>query len=204
MRALLAVLAAYVAGSVPWAYVAGRVLKGIDLRKHGSGNLGATNVYRTLGAPAAVAVLALDAAKGAVPVLCFPNWFGSPPGAWAIACGLAAIGGHVFPVFLLGRGGGGGKGVATAAGAFGALAPAALATAAAAFVVVVAATRYISLGSMTGAAVLPLAVLVTRGARDPLFAATLGIGAFVFWRHRENLARLRRGEEPRFVARRPD
>jgi glycerol-3-phosphate acyltransferase PlsY len=193
---LLGIVAAYLLGSVPWAYVAGRVLKGIDLREHGSGNLGATNVLRTLGAPAALFVLLADATKGAVPVLWFPRVFASSSAhAWAVAYGVAAIVGHVRPLFLLGRGGG--KGVATAAGVFGALAPAAVLIAFAAFALVVLATRFMSLGSLAAAAALPIAIAILRGVRDPVFAAALAIGGLVFWTHRVNIGRLRRGVEPR-------
>lgn len=201
MGAATAVLLSYMLGSIPFAYLAGRVFKGIDLRQHGSGNLGATNVYRVLGAPAAILVLALDGAKGAIAVLWGPPLF-HLASTWPMWCGLAAIVGHVKPVFLMGKGGGGGgKGVATAAGVFGALAPLPLLVALAVFLAVLVSTRYMSLGSVAGAAALPLAIAVTRGARDPLFAIAALAGAFVIWNHRSNLARLRRGEEPRFGAR---
>src|SRR6186997_1906098 len=122
MKPVIALLASWLIGSIPWAYLAGRVLKGVDLRKYGSGNLGTTNVLRLLGAPWAIVVYALDAAKGFVPVFFFPALFGFPPrGGWAIACGLLAILGHVRPVFLLLKGGG--KGVATGSGVFFALTP---------------------------------------------------------------------------------
>lgn len=196
MRIAFALLASYVVGSIPWAYLAGRVVKGIDLRQHGSGNLGATNVMRTLGAPWAVLVFALDAAKGAAPVLWLPAFAGpAAPALLPAACGVAAIAGHVRPVFLLWKGGG--KGVATAAGAFAALAPVPLVLAFGLFVLVLVATRYMSLASLAGAVALPLAVAATRGARDPLLVITVAVGAFVFWTHRSNIGRLRRGVEPR-------
>src|SRR5574338_1566476 len=144
------ILIAYLLGGIPAAYLAGRLLKGIDLRRHGSGNLGATNVYRVLGAKVAVAVLLFDAAKGAVPVLWFPRLSGltgSAATAWAIAFGIAAIVGHVRPVFLLWNGGG--KGVATAAGVFGALAPAAIGIALTAWLIVLVVSGYMSLASLT-------------------------------------------------------
>ena len=162
---ILAIALAYAAGSVPFAYLAGRLLKGIDLRTVGSGNLGATNVYRTLGAPAAVVVLLLDAAKGALPVLLLTPRVsevvlapeGSATPAWmGLVLGIAAILGHAKPVFLLGRGGG--KGVATTAGVFAALVPVALVVALIVFVGVVWRTRIVSLGSMCAALVLPAAV----------------------------------------------
>jgi acyl phosphate:glycerol-3-phosphate acyltransferase len=197
MRPWLGLVAAYVLGSIPWAYLAGRAIKGIDLRTVGSGNLGATNVYRSLGAPVAAVVLLLDAAKGFVPARFFAEWTqASPPELWAIAFGVAAIVGHVRPVFLLWKGGG--KGVASAAGVFLALAPVPVAIAIAAFVAVVALFRYVSLGSIVAAAVLPLATLAVAGPRAPLFYVALGVCLFVCWTHRGNIARLRRGEEPKF------
>ena len=198
-RPMLALGASYVLGSISFAYLAGR-FKGIDLRRHGSGNLGATNVLRTLGVPWAVAVLALDAAKGVAAVLLVPRLFGAHQANfantdwWPLACGVAAIVGHVWPAFLGFRGG---KGVATAAGAFGALAPVPLVAAMLAFGLVLLVTRYMSLGSLSGAVVLPLGVALLRGVGDPLFWVSVGVAAFVFWTHRANLDRLRRGVEPR-------
>ena len=115
MHPAVGLLIAYLAGSVPTAYLAGRLLKGIDLRKAGSGNLGATNVYRNLGAPAAIMVLAIDVAKGALPVRFLPGLLhagdagGDAALWWALAFGVATIIGHVRPVFLLWRGGGKGR-----------------------------------------------------------------------------------------------
>ena len=189
--------AAYVAGSFPTAYLAGRLLKGVDLRTIGSGNLGATNVYREIGAPAAIAVLAADAAKGWLPVTYLPALLGAAGDAvLPVAVGAAAVIGHTKPVFLLWRGGG--KGVATAAGVFLALAPTALAIAVAVFAVAVAVTRFVSVGSIASAAVLPAAVAVTTGPRGPVFIASLAVAAFVIWMHRTNMVRLRRGSEAKF------
>lgn len=190
---------AYLLGSIPAAYVAGRMVKGIDLRQHGSGNLGATNVYRVLGARVAATVLLFDAAKGALPVLLLPRLL--PAGAnsllWAIAYGVAAIAGHVRPIFLLWKGGG--KGVATAGGVFAALAPIPVLVSTLVFAVVLWASGYVSLGSLTAAAVLPVAVLALMGPASPVFAVSVLVGAFVFWTHRANIGRLRRGEESRVV-----
>ena len=201
MSPFLGLLVAYLAGSIPAAYIAGRVTKGIDLRQHGSGNLGATNVYRVLGAKVAIAVLLFDAAKGAIPVFWLPRVAnaGADPQSltlWAIAYGVAAILGHVRPVFLLWKGGG--KGVATAAGVFAALAPGAIVVALVAWFVVLIVSGYMSLASLAGAAALPIAILVLVGARSALFQVSLAVAAFVFWTHRSNIGRLRRGEEPRF------
>jgi glycerol-3-phosphate acyltransferase PlsY len=197
----LGLLLAYLAGSIPAAFIAGKVTRGIDLRQHGSGNLGATNVYRVLGAKVAIVVLLFDAAKGAIPVLWFPRLLASPAeprtaSLWAIAFGIAAIIGHVRPVFLLWKGGG--KGVATASGVFGALAPAAIVIALVVWLLVLMTSGYMSLASLSGAAVLPIAVAVIAGWRSPLFVVSVLVAAFVFWTHRANIRRLRSGEEPRF------
>jgi len=203
----LGLVLAYLAGSIPAAYIAGKLTKGIDLRQHGSGNLGATNVYRVLGAKIAVAVLLFDAAKGALPVLYFPRLLdpsvATAAGAtwWSIAFGIAAIAGHVRPVFLLWNGGG--KGVATASGVFGALAPAAIGVTLVVWFLVLVLSGYMSLASLAGAAVLPIAIAVLRGIRSPLFAVSIVVAAFVFWTHRSNIARLRRGDEPRFGRKQP-
>jgi acyl phosphate:glycerol-3-phosphate acyltransferase len=198
---LIAVVASYLIGSIPWAYLAGRVLKGVDLRTYGSGNLGTTNVLRLLGAPAAIIVYALDAAKGFVPVLLFPGIFDFPPrGGWAILCGLAAILGHVKPVFLLFNGGG--KGVATASGVFFALTPLATFASLAFFLLLLFTTRTMSLASLTGAAILPIGVALTHGPRSLVFVVSLGVALFVYWTHRANIGRLRRGEEPKLNLRR--
>ncbi|HNV73536.1 MAG: glycerol-3-phosphate 1-O-acyltransferase PlsY [Gemmatimonadetes bacterium] len=195
MAAAAALLAAYLLGSTPFAYFAGRALRGIDLRQHGSGNLGATNVYRTLGAAAAIVVLLLDALKGAVPVLAFPSLAQVTGVWWPVAFGVAAIVGHVRPYAGLFKGGG--KGVATASGVFAALAPVPFLAAFGTFVVVVAATRYVSLGSMLGAAALATTVVVREGASSPLGLVSVLVAAFVVWTHRANIGRLRRGEESR-------
>jgi len=203
----LGLVLAYVAGSIPAAYIAGKVTRGIDLRQHGSGNLGATNVYRVLGAKVAVVVLLFDAAKGAVPVLWFPRLIVPPVSEagtltlWAIGFGVAAIIGHVRPVFLLWKGGG--KGVATASGVFGALAPAAIGIALLVWPGVLIISGYMSLASLAGAVVLPVALAVMGGLRSPLFAVSIVVAAFVFWTHRSNIGRLRRGEEPRFGRKTP-
>ena len=197
MHPALALALSYASGSLPFAWLAGRVA-GVDLRQQGSGNLGATNVFRVLGWKIGVAVFLADALKGALPVLLLPPRINSAmdPTLWGIACGVAAIAGHVRPVFLRFRKGG--KGVATAAGVFFALAPVPMLVTFAVFVAVVLATGYVSLGSLLSAVVLPSLLLVTQGPRAPLFAVSLVIAAFVFWTHRANIGRLRRGEEHRF------
>lgn len=197
MHPAIALALAYVSGSIPFAHLAGKA-KSVDLRKQGSGNLGATNVFRVLGWKIGVAVFLADAAKGALPVWMLPPRIDSPrdPVLWAIAVGVAAIAGHVRPVFL--RFGKGGKGVATAAGVFFALAPWPMLVAFGIFVAVVLGTGYVSLGSLISAVILPTLLAIRYGVRSPLFVVSAIIATFVFWTHRANIGRLRRGEENRF------
>jgi glycerol-3-phosphate acyltransferase PlsY len=199
--AALGILASYLLGSIPAAYIAGKA-KNVDLRKHGSGNLGATNVFRVLGPKIGLAVFAFDMAKGAFPVLYFPQWVpaadvpGQDPVIYAIICGVAAIVGHVRPIYL--KFGKGGKGVATAAGVFLALAPLQTLLTLLIFAAVVLISGYVSLGSLTAAVALPILLAVMIGVRSPLFVISIIIATFVFWTHRANIGRLRRGEEHRF------
>jgi len=200
---------AYLLGSIPAAHLAGKA-RGVDLRLHGSGNLGATNAWRVLGWKIGLAVYLFDTLKGFVPAFFFPRWFllqgvaGGLRGMldpqsvelWAIAYGVAAIAGHVKPLWL--RGQGGGKGVATAGGVFLGLAPMALLASIVVFALVLLGTGYVSLGSMIAAIVLPIALFFTRGVESPLFAVSVLLAAFVFFTHRANIGRLRRGEESRF------
>ena len=195
MHPALGLLAAYVAGSIPSAFLAGRA-KGVDLRTVGSGNLGATNVFRTLGWKIGVAVYLADCLKGYLPVALLPGVFGVAEIGWRIAYGVAAIAGHVKPVFLLGKGGG--KGVATASGVFLALAPTAMLFAMASFAAVVAASGYVSLGSLVSAVVLVVAVGVQGTGGVPLLVTVSLVALFVFWTHRANIERLRQGTEHRF------
>jgi glycerol-3-phosphate acyltransferase PlsY len=203
MGSLLAALAiGYLSGSLPWGLWLGRWLRGVDVRTLGSRNLGATNVYRTLGPAIGVSVLVLDIAKGALPTWLVPGLAlsaGFPGGSeWCrLAVGLAAVLGHLFTVFA---GFKGGKGVATTAGVLLALSPVAFATFATVFVIAVAVTRYISLGSMLGSLAFAstLGVTAPGGVRSPTFAFGVAIALLVIVRHRENIGRLARGEERRF------
>jgi acyl phosphate:glycerol-3-phosphate acyltransferase len=196
-----AIVASYLLGSIPAAYLAG-ASRGIDLRKHGSGNLGATNVIRVLGTKIGLLVFAFDMAKGALPVAVFPRFLPAaalPMGSATIAailCGVAAIIGHVRPIYL--KFGHGGKGVATAAGVFLALAPVQTLLALLIFAVVLLTSGFVSLGSLTSAAMLPLLLGITVGVRSPLFVISALVAVFVFWTHRANIVRLRNGEEHRF------
>ncbi len=202
MHPLVGVLLSYVLGSIPAAFIAGKLTRGIDLREHGSGNLGATNAYRVLGAKIASVVMAFDAAKGALPVLFFPRYTDTTyPELWAIAYGVAAIVGHVRPVFLLWKGGG--TGVATASGVFLALVWLPTLLSFVVWLAVILRTGYVSLASLCAAVVLPVTVGFTEGVRSPIFLVSVGISVFVFWSHRANIVRLRRGDEHRFGAKKP-
>lgn len=196
-----AMVASYLAGSIPAAHIAG-LSKGIDLRKQGSGNLGATNVMRVLGTKIGLLVFLFDMAKGAVPVLFFPWWIpvdALPMGSATIAailCGVAAIAGHVRPIYL--KFGRGGKGVATGAGVFLALAPIQTLLTLVVFAVVLLSSGFVSLGSLMSAVMLPILLAITVGVRSPVFMLSVAVAAFVFWTHRANIERLRNGEEHRF------
>lgn len=188
------VAVAYLLGAVPFGVLVAKCFdRGIDLRSTGSGNIGATNVARTLGKGAGLLTLLLDAAKGAVAVrLAYAFSPGDP--FLAAAAGGAAFLGHVFPVWLGFRGG---KGVATALGVVLALSLPAAGILFLLFAAAFAATRYVSLGSLVAAAGLTPAMWLL-GAPAPYLVLSAGIGALVFWAHRENIRRLAAGEERRF------
>ncbi|MCA0376162.1 MAG: glycerol-3-phosphate 1-O-acyltransferase PlsY [Gemmatimonadetes bacterium] len=193
--ALVSCVVALLVGSFPTAFLVGKV-NGVDLRRVGSGNLGATNVLRTLGWKWGALVYLVDFAKGYLPVAFLPvgGLTGADATPWRLAFGVLAILGHVRPVFLLGQGGG--KGVATASGVFFALAPDATLAAIVAFAIVVAVTRYVSLGSLVGAVVLTAMLFLRRPGALETWLGLL-VSVFVFWTHRENIGRLMRGEERR-------
>lgn len=187
---ILAILLGYLAGSVPFAFLLAR-RAGVDVRAAGSGNVGAANVLRTTGPWRAVAVMMLDVAKGAAAVgLAYSTSTGASVPA---ATGAAAVVGHVYPLWLRFHGG---KGVAVAAGVFSVLAPVATAVSAALFLLIVAATRYVSLGSIAASLALPPAAWLT-GAPLVVVGAAAGAAALILFRHRTNLARLRAGTERR-------
>lgn len=199
---VLTVGIAYACGSLPWGLWIGRLARGVDVRAVGSGNLGATNVYRTLGPGLGILTLVLDIAKGALPVWVLPQLalaaaFPGGPEWCRLAAGLAAVAGHMW-TFLAGFKGG--KGVATTVGVLLALAPAAFGVFVAVFVVTVALTRYVSLGSVLGAVAFAatLGFAAPGAARRPTFLLGVALAALVIVRHRDNLRRLRRGEERRF------
>jgi len=195
----LIIFAGYLLGAIPFALLAGKLLKGIDLRDHGSGNLGATNALRILGKPAGITVLLLDAAKGGVPVALAPHLLPSAPAWLPVALAGAAILGHVFPVYLRFKGG---KGVATSAGAFLALYPAAFGCAVGVFFLTLALSRIVSLSSLLAALALPIAAIgidgwaLASGAQAPRTSLLVAIAALVWWRHRANIGRLWARTEP--------
>jgi glycerol-3-phosphate acyltransferase PlsY len=191
MNILLALLLAYLLGAIPFGYLLVRLTTGGDVRAAGSGNIGATNVLRTTGRAAGVFTLLLDIAKGFAAV-----WLASRltegSALWMSCAALAVMAGHTYPVFL---GFKGGKAVASWVGAFLCLAPAALAVTLVVFVVTVAVSKYVSLGSVLAAGLLPLAVWLISHPPLPVVAAALVAGAFIIWRHKPNLERIRAGQE---------
>jgi glycerol-3-phosphate acyltransferase PlsY len=191
----LAIIAAYLIGSIPFALILARRWGASDLRLVGSGNLGAANVMRASGVTAGVLVAALDMAKGAASVW-LAERLGSGPGLPA-AAGFAAIVGHIYPVWLRFRGG---KGVATACGVFSVLTPLALPPALAIFAAVVWLTKYVSLGSVVASLALP-PLAYALGSPASAVGAALAAATIIVFRHRSNVARLRTGTERRIGAR---
>ena len=190
----LALAASYFIGAIPNSYLAGKLLKGIDLRQHGSGNLGATNVWRTLGPKVAIPVGILDCAKGVAPVLLIAP-LAYDARLFALACGIMAVVGHVFSVFV---GFKGGKGVATASGVMLALTPLAVLATMIIWLILVRTTGFSSVASMVSAALLPLAAwLLHPAARDLVWVQAL-VALAIIWLHRSNIRRLLAGTESRF------
>jgi glycerol-3-phosphate acyltransferase PlsY len=208
LSTLLVVVISYLSGAIPFSYVAGRAFTGIDLREHGSGNLGASNTFRFLGPKVAVLVLVADIAKGFLPV-----YFASSiavgstlPALWLMyLAGFFAVIGHMFSVFVRFKGG---KGIATTAGVFLALAPAAFAGSFVIWAVVMTTTRIVSVASMAGAVALPGVVYVSQrleliaGDRS-LLVLSGAITLVVLIRHRSNIRRLLAGNEPVLRRHRP-
>jgi glycerol-3-phosphate acyltransferase PlsY len=190
----IALVIAYLLGAIPVSWLVARLGAGVDLRTVGSGNLGATNLYRALGWKYAIPAGILDIAKGAIPTIALPQRVG--PEAWLpLVIGAAAIVGHVFSVFVRFRGG---KGVATAAGVVLGLAPVPLLISFALWAIVVKATGYVSLGSMIGAVAFPVSALVVGVSNPHVVPVSAGIAAFILFTHRSNVARLLAGTEHRF------
>ena len=195
---------AYLLGSIPWGLVLTRLFTSVDIRRQGSGNIGATNVSRVAGSTLGILTFAGDILKGAIPVFIAISL--SSAGAreadpWLSAVALAAFLGHLYPVFTGFRNGG--KGVATAAGCFIVLSPFACLIALGVFILLVGFTRYVSVGSMGAAIILTPAVWFWTHSLS-LTGAAVVIGVFIIWRHSQNIKRLIQGEEPSFRARTTD
>src|SRR6266480_231153 len=200
-----ALIVSYLLGSIPAGYLAGR-LAGIDIRKAGSGNVGATNVVRVLGKRYGYPVFALDFLKGFGAVKISMLMAPERPPEWnsseivGILAAMSSILGHLYPPWLKFKGG---KGVATSAGALLALTPVPTLIGVAIWIIVFWLTRYVSLASITAALVLPIVILVVssqdQNKRKPLVYSSACVAAVVIWRHRSNLSRLMRGTEPRFT-----
>jgi glycerol-3-phosphate acyltransferase PlsY len=191
------VVASYLLGATPTAYLAGRLARGIDLREHGSKNLGATNVYRVLGWRWAIPVALIDIAKGAIPVALFGRWAAGGP--WlAVGLGIAAVLGHVFSPFMRFKGG---KGVATALGVFLALAPVAVLIAVPVWGGSLWLTGYVSLASLVAAASFPVWVKLTAPGAVSAFWASVALAVLIVYSHRANVQRLLAGTENRFHTR---
>src|SRR6185436_1374182 len=191
----IAIVVAYLIGSIPFALICARRWGASDLRDVGSGNLGAANVMRASGVTAGVMVAALDMAKGAASVWLAGRFSAGPE--ISAAAGFAAIVGHIYPVWLRFRGG---KGVATACGVFSMLTPLAVPPALVVFVITVWLTKYISLGSVLASLVLPPLAYVV-GSPAPAVLAAIAAAIIIVFRHRSNVVRLRTGTERRLGVR---
>jgi acyl phosphate:glycerol-3-phosphate acyltransferase len=191
-------VAAYFFGSIPFGLLLAKLFGGPDVRKAGSGNIGATNVVRVAGPLAGILTLLLDAAKGSAAVVLAAR-LTNESAVWMMIAGFLALIGHCFPVWLRFKGG---KGVATAAGVFLALCPLAMLGALSLFILVVAFWRYVSLGSIAGAAAIPLLMYLLWAPRHaPPHVVTFGslaIALLVVYKHDANIQRLVEGEEPKF------
>jgi len=192
---ILVLIAIYLIAAIPTGVVLARLMGGEDVRQKGSGNIGATNVYRVAGKLAGVLTLVGDTLKGFLPLLAFKTWLEPTPTQLGIASAVAILG-HCYPVYLKFKGG---KGVATALGIFLVLSPKAVFFALIVFILTVTITRYISLGSVLAALSAPLVILFLNH-QQPIFLATLFIAALVIWRHNSNIRRLLDGTENRFKA----
>ncbi len=196
MLIVIMLIVAYLIGCIPTAVIAGRLLKGIDIRTRGSGNAGATNAARILGFRAGLVVALVDLAKGLAAVLLVARIAPLPGSVGPVLCGIAAVVGHVFPVFAAFRGG---KGVATSAGAAIALFPILAPICLAFFLLTAGLSRRVALASLTSAFILPAAYLVScafGAVFDPwMLAFTMAALLIAIFTHRGNIARLLRGEE---------
>lgn len=194
MIPILVLLGCYLIGGIPFGYLLVKMRSGQDVRSMGSGNIGATNVLRTTGRAIGIATLVLDIAKGTLAVW-LADRFTNGSTLWMSAAALAVMAGHAYPVFLQFKGG---KAVASFIGAFAYLTPVPLLAILIVFVVTVAATRYISLGSVLAAGLFPLAVYLISHPPAEILAAALIAAAFIVWRHSSNMQRIRSGNENLF------
>jgi glycerol-3-phosphate acyltransferase PlsY len=185
----------YLIAAIPTGVVLSRLMGSDDVREKGSGNIGATNVYRVAGKLAGVLTLVGDTLKGFLPLLALKTWMSPTPEQLGVASSVAILG-HCYPVYLKFKGG---KGIATALGIFLVLSPQAVLGALVVFVITVATTRFISLGSVLAAMSAPLLILMLDHPQ-PIFLATLFIATLIIWRHRSNIRRLLDGTEDRFKA----
>lgn len=190
-------LLAYLIGATPTSYLAGKLGRGIDLREHGSKNLGATNVYRVLGWRYAVPVALIDMAKGIVPVAILGPW-SNGPGWFMVALGLAAVLGHMYSPYVRFKGG---KGVATAAGMFLALAPLAIVLSMLVWTATLWLSGYVSVASLAAAVPFPLWVRLTVPRQPYTLGASVILALLIVYAHRANIRRLRDGTENRFRTR---
>lgn len=188
---VLALVAAYLIGGIPFGYLVVKWKTGVDVRSSGSGNIGATNVLRTTGRAAGIVTLLLDIAKGWLAIWLTGKMTGGNI-LWMSAAALAVMAGHGFPVFLKFKGG---KAVASFIGAYLYLAPVPLFAVLLVWVATVALTRYVSLGSILAAGTFPLAVWLLLQPPLSLVAASIVSAAFIIYRHRDNMARIRAGTE---------
>jgi glycerol-3-phosphate acyltransferase PlsY len=191
-EALVIVALAYLVGSIPFGLILSKIFAKRDIRSAGSGNIGATNVMRVLGKKLGVLTLMFDILKGALFVILAEVVTHSE--IWASLAGLAAFLGHLYPIYLKFRGG---KGVATSVGIFLFLAPYALLVDIVIFLLVVYQTRYVSLGSIIAAALLPVILLVFSSSYVYVILAVI-MGGFIILRHRDNIQRLKQGRETKF------
>ncbi len=188
----------YLLGSVPSSYILGKLLRGVDLRQHGSKNVGFTNAFRCLGWKIGIIVLIFDIIKGFIPSFLFSKFLNIPEGWLSIhensglLFGSAAIIGHMYTIFLNFKGG---KGVATSVGVFLALTPIPLVITLTVSVSLIFITKFVSLGSITGSVLLPIMILIFNSQQKAVFIISIILGLFIIYKHKENLKRLIQGKE---------
>lgn len=189
MNTFVALVAAYLIGSISFGYMAGKLLRGIDIRSYGSGNTGTTNIQRTLGTGPAVVVLLLDVGKGLAAVLLAQRLTGTP--TVQMLAGVAAVAGHNWPVFYRFRGG---RGIATSIGVLLGLSTVVILIATAIGVIIIAVTRYVSLGSIIGSIFIPILMIIFNLPPSYILFGVV-LAGFAVWRHRQNISRLLAGNE---------